>query len=265
MPGSKKSKTVAPGLTIQGDKQFSEISRRVYKYGFSKSMPMDDINAIASTVYKNIKESSDQEQTGRQFLWNMKTNKRTAKNLYDLVFNKKSDVPSESVKSSKSKASSTKEPIEPVAMEEQEPLPADVKLTFTDEPPSSAFNMQIDQEEAKEPKLSPAQIQHIKDVVKILEKDPKLKSDIKRTITEELTKGYINPEQFKQYSQELENVAIANEAPVAVRETKKTPKPRAKKSAQSDKAILPMEIETNIQKGKPKKSTRQKKEKVVVL
>ena len=60
-----------------------------------------------------------------------------------------------------------------------------------------------------------------------MEKEPKLKSEIKRTITEEPAKGYINPTQFKKYNQEIENLNTIQEAPQAIR-AMKTPKPRAK-------------------------------------
>ena len=101
--------------------------------------------------------------------------------------------------------------------------------------------------------------------MKILEKQPALKTDIRRTIVEELTKGYINPEQFKEYNQAIEDIAI-KEAPTAVR-ARKIPKPRAKKSQQSDNAIIPMEIEqtSKLPKGKEIKNTQKKKIKIVTL
>ena len=125
-------------------------------------------------------------------------------------------------------------------------------------PTEARDHMMID-ETIEEPKLSQSQLKHIKDVVKILEKQPALKTDIRRTIVEELTKGYINPEQFKEYNQAIEDIAI-KEAPTAVR-ARKTPKPRAKKSQQSDKAIIPMEIEqtSKLPKGKEIKNTQNKK------
>ena len=52
------------------------------------------------------------------------------------------------------------------------------------------------------------------------------------------------------YNQAIEDIAI-KEAPTAVR-ARKTSKPRAKKSQQSEKAIIPMEIEqtSKLPKGK---------------
>ena len=64
----------------------------------------------------------------------------------------------------------------------------------------------------EEPKISTSKVKHIKDVVKILEKQPALKNDIRRNIVEELTKGYINPDQFKEYNQAIEEAGI-KEAP----------------------------------------------------
>jgi len=131
-------------------------------------------------------------------------------------------------------------------------------------PTEARDHMMID-ETIEEPKLSKSQLKHIKDVVKILEKQPALKTDIRRTIVEELTKGYINPEQFKEYNQAIEDIAI-KEAPTAVR-ARKTPKPRAKKSQQTDKAIIPMDIEqtSKLPKGKEIKNTQKKKIKIVTL
>ena len=93
-----------------------------------------------------------------------------------------------------------------------------------------------------------------------MEKEPKLKNDINRTITEELTKGYINPEQFKHYKQETEKVNIMK-APIAIRGTQKTAKTRAKKSAQVETSNIPMDIDISSQlpKGKSKKDTQKRK------
>ena len=52
--------------------------------------------------------------------------------------------------------------------------------------------------------------------MKMLEKDPKLRANKKRTITEELTKGSINPDQFNKYNQEIERVQIEKEVPAAM-------------------------------------------------
>ena len=68
--------------------------------------------------------------------------------------------------------------------------------------------------------------------MKMLEKDPKRRADIKRTITEEVTKGSINPDQFDKCNQEIERVQIEKEVPEAIRGKRKKAKPRAKKSAQ---------------------------------
>ena len=90
-------------------------------------------------------------------------------------------------------------------------------------------------EDEVEPKLTEPQQKHIKGVIEILKKQPKLKADIKRTITEELTKGSINPAQFHQYVQEIENVMIEKEAPLAIRGKTKTPK--IDKSKKKEKVV----------------------------
>ena len=84
----------------------------------------------------------------------------------------------------------------------------------------------------KEEQLTEPQIKHIKGVIKVLKKEPKLKADIKRTITEELTKGTINPTQFKEYNNKIENAIIEAEAPIATRGESKT---KTKKDNQKKK------------------------------
>ena len=118
----------------------------------------------------------------------------------------------------------------------------------------------------KEPTLTTEQADHIAKVFDIIEKDPKLKADIRRTITEEVAKGTMKPDQFKVYDEELKMLDTKDATPEAIRQ-KKTPKPRAKKSMQSDKAIVPMDIETNpkLPKGPPLKGKEKKIKKVVVL
>jgi len=115
----------------------------------------------------------------------------------------------------------------------------------------------------EEPKLSTSQLKQIMDVIKILEEQPALKNDIRRTIVEELKKGYMKPEQFKEYNQAIEEAGI-KEAPSAVR-ARKTPKPRAKKSKQADIYILPTELEhiSKLPKGKEIKNIKKRKLKIV--
>ena len=76
------------------------------------------------------------------------------------------------------------------------------------------------------------------------------------------TKAKIKPEQYKVLSEHID----VKEEPQTIR-VKKAPKPRTKKSAQTDKAVIPMDIETSskLPKGKDKKDTQKKKPKIVTL
>ena len=112
-----------------------------------------------------------------------------------------------------------------------------------------------------EPELTDAQKKHITDIIQMIEKDPKLKADIKRTITEELTKGYINKSQYKMYNEELEKLNIIQDTPKAIR-GKRT----KRKNKQSDKSIIPLNLEPSpLPKDKPYKTTSKKKDKIVTL
>ena len=94
-----------------------------------------------------------------------------------------------------------------------------------------------------------------------------LNQDNSQLFSYKLTKGSINPDQFDKYNQEIERVQIEKEVPEAVRGTRKTAKPRAKKSAQVETSNIPMDIDISSQlpKGKSKKDTQKKKDKIVVL
>lgn len=88
----------------------------------------------------------------------------------------------------------------------------------------------------KEEQLTEPQIKHIQGVIKVLKKEPELKADIKRTITEELTKGTINPTQFKEYNNKIENAIIESEAPIAIRGELKV-KPKKDKQKKKPKVV----------------------------
>ena len=216
MPGSKKSKGPnVPGLrTEAGTQKYRTLVNRMFNIARVKQIPTEHVNAVLKVAYDSIKQSSNEELTGRQLLRNINDNEGSFTDLNSLLFNQKTAVSVSSKKSKTATKPSTfkeeKEAIasvlqkeavassskEPATMEEQQLEPLEFYmhqsyLPASEESQSSEFKMQVDQEEAKEPKLSQAQMQHIKEVVKILEKNPALKNDIKRTITEELTKGSI--------------------------------------------------------------------------
>ena len=207
-------------------------------------------------------------------LRNVNEKRTTARDLRDLVFAIKGPLPDpietdlEMELDVEEGEPSTKHKKDKGKLENP-PVPSDYAMSYMSVPTEARDDMNIVQEEVNEPKISQSQLDHINKVVKILEKHPGLKNDIRRTITEELTKGYINPEQFKEYNQaiELENV---KEAPIAVRankavRAKKAPKPRAKKSLQADVAMLPVDTSPKLPKGKDIKNNQKKKQKIVTL
>ena len=102
----------------------------------------------------------------------------------------------------------------------------------------------------------------MKNIVKLMNKHPDVKSEINKTLLEMYTKAKIKPEQYDILKQHIDT----KEQPQSIR-VKKEPKPRAKKSAQTDKAIIPMEIETisKLPKGKNIKDNQKKKPKIVTL
>ncbi len=112
----------------------------------------------------------------------------------------------------------------------------------------------------------PAYITHMKSIVKLVKKHPDVKSDINKTLLEMFTKAKIKPEQYDVLKQEIDT----REQPRAMRATR-APNPRAKRTAQSDKVITQMNIDSTIPttsslpKGKSKKDNQKKKQKVVVL
>jgi len=279
---SPQTHTTPPivGLTSTAEKKFQTIANKITHFAKIKKIEESEVSEAMRNAYHHIKGSTNQVKTARQFLKNIEDNQGTYSDVKDLLFRVKTVAPSASTAiTSKGKKKGKQQIGQPSKVESKseqsdtlsnvftaykgDTTDAETELTALMSLDSHIVDVETNKE--KEPKISQSQLQHIKEVVKILEKHPALKNDIRRTITEELTKGYINHEQFKEYNTAIEEVQ-AKEAPASIR-AKKTPKPRAKKSAQSDKAIIPMDIDTTskLPKGKSKKDNQKKKEKVVVL
>ena len=249
---TKTSQHSRPRLSSRVQNKMETIFKAINDFGQRKGLSIAEINKIHESAYYQVVNAREahrisSEKQANIILRNISNNEQTATNYLKLLYNV--DAP---------------ENISPsdvdIAGYISESTPSYMSV------PTEARDMQVDRDPKEEPKLSPSQLQHIEGVVKILEKDPKLKNDIKRTITEELTKGYINPDQFKHYNQELERITIEKEVPEAIRGKRKA-KPRAKKSAQADTPIIPMDIEqpSKLPKGKNKKDTQKKKPKIVTL
>ena len=255
-------------MSKTAEKFYKTLKNKVHEVSVIKGFDDEEQQKILISAKKNIITASNQKVAVVQMLRNVNENRATARDLYELVFAIKGQLPDpigadlgmeldieegEPSKKGKEKAppkAASKASSFPVL-----PLRSDGDMSE----PTEAMYLDVVE---KEPDLTDSQLKHIADVVKIMEKEPKLKSEIKRTITEELAKGYINPAQFKRYNQEIENLNTIQEAPQAIR-AKKTPKPRAKKSVQSDKAILPIDIGTTskLPKGKAINDNKKKETK----
>ena len=236
-----------PRLNKNVESLLSKLQHAINKFGEQKRFNPEQTKDAQALAYQNTINSrkmhnTNQKQILERMIKNADANMDKASTYEKLLFNIGSFK-------SKSKAESSF-PIFPLGSEGDE--------TFGEEEADI-----LPESQRREPVLSEAQLKHIKDVVDIMEKEPKLKNDINRTITEELTKGYINPEQFKHYKQEIEKVNIMK-APTAKRGSR-IAKPRAKKTKQMDIPAIPMDIDTpsNIPTGKTK--TQKKKDKIVVL
>ena len=282
-------------LTTTGEKRLKTLMGRLRSFRDYKQISPEALREFEYKVKNSVINASDQARYALRLIGNAKTNAGRARTFEELLADELPPTappapiagPSSSKSSKKSKG---KERVEMSPELEEDikkqlgvrkslqvttpatSIPSDYEMSYMSAPTTAKDNMILDDivqveggPSTNEPKISQSQLQHIKEVVTILEKHPALKEDIRRTITEELTKGYINPEQFKEYKQAIEAVSI-KEAPPAVR-ARKTPKPRAKKSAQSDIAIIPMDIESSskLPKGKEIKNNQKKKPKIVTL
>jgi hypothetical protein len=119
--------------------------------------------------------------------------------------------------------------------------------------------------------IHPAHKEHIENIKKLLEKEPKLKEEVKKIIVDQLVKAKIKPDQYKELNQEIENLKIATEAPQSRRRSAKkevkaeelleklvkVKKPRGKKGIES---AAPVDHSQ-----KPVKETYKNKKKVIRL
>ena len=75
---------------------------------------------------------------------------------------------------------------------------------------------------------------HMDTIKNLIEKEPKMKQEIKKIIIDQLVKAKIHPDQYKELSQKLDSL----EEPQAIRK-KAQPKPRAKKAKQNKESDIP--------------------------
>ncbi|MEI6188359.1 MAG: hypothetical protein WCP46_07710 [Alphaproteobacteria bacterium] len=244
-----------PKLNKNVGSLLTKLQHMINKFGEQNRFSIDKIKDAQAMAYENTVNSrkmhnTNQKQILQRMIINAESNMDRAPTYEKLLFNVGPSKVEAGPSKGKSKQSEDSFPIFP--------LGTSGDMTFDEEGDI------IPDSQHQQPVLSESQLKHIKDVVDIMEKEPKLKSDIHRTITEELTKGYINPDQFKHFKQKIDEADIKL-APEAIR-VKKTPKPRAKKSSPVDTPIIPMDIETssNLPKGNIK-DNQKKKTKVITL
>ena len=236
---SKTSEHSTPRLRTAVKDKFENILNQINEFGAVFRLPTSDINMAHRHVYENVVNARQahgvsQEKAVTKILENISKNKSTARDYMKLLYD---------VGAVTSASSSYTEPVQPpplvtAPVAAQAPSMTSDQTPIFDDDDTINHPMEVDTHQ-KEPELSPSQLKHISEVMKIMEKEPQLKKDIKRTITEELTKGYINHDQFKKYSSEIERVQIEKEIPEAIREIKTSkPKPSAKKAKQQVDTLM---------------------------
>ena len=101
---------------------------------------------------------------------------------------------------------------------------------------------------------------HIEDIKNILDKEPKLKEDIKKIIVDQMVKAKIRPDQYQELSAKINSL---EEIPKAVRT--RSSKPRAIKEKQNMQADVPVIIEkTKTRKPRAKKQNMQSDVPVII-
>ena len=242
-PETMKVKTLT-GDVKQNWVQFMKI---VKSWSHTKNIDTKNIYDFSRYYYKILTNSDRKQETLDTMMELFRRNMADKETLKDII--PIQVVPYEEQETANPESSEPK--IEDI-MDEDE------TQTVEQPPPPAVYSSNV---------LSPLQLKHIEEVVKIMQKEPKLKADIKRTITEELTKGYIKHDEFKKYNEEIEKLNITQDTPQTIRGKRTIKKPRAKKSKQVDIPIVPMEMDTlsKIPKGKSVKDNQKKKPKIVTL
>ena len=234
--------------TLKGEvrKNWVEFMKIVKSWSHPKNIDPKNIYDFSQYYYKILTNANRKQETLDAMMELFRRNMADKETLKDII--PIQVVPYEEQETANPESSEPK--IEDI-MDEDE------TQTVQQPPPPAVYSSNV---------LSPVQLKHIEEVVKIMQKEPKLKADIKRTITEELTKGYIKPDEFQRYNEELEKLNITQDTPQTIRE-KRTKKPRAKKSKQVDTPIVQMDMDTlsKLPKGKSKKDNQKKKPKIVTL
>jgi hypothetical protein len=250
-----------PGLTTTGTKKYKTIIKRLYDVANTKNIGAENVTAALKTVYSHIKGSSNQVKTAKQILQNINDNKGSYTDLNDLLFTQRSVAPSTSTNTSKGKEKTTEVGQPSTQTDETIILPENYHTGWTDEP---SDDMSLDQEHGLE-ELNEEHKKHIENIKQLLEKEPKLRDEIKKVIVDQLVKAKIKPDQYQELNEEIQKYQTpeATRAPRA----KRAPKPRAKKAPQSDTALLPMNVEASpkLPKGKEKKNNQKKIPKIVTL
>ena len=289
-------------ITQQAQTKLRTIQNKIIQFATHKGIPQETTLQIMAKIAREVVNASDQTRKAMKFLESIKTNNASANTIIELIG--ESLLPASPAPVAGPSSPSQKDSVEDV--DEYLPMPSSrssekVKLTAemaedikkqlearksrqVTTPESSQFDsnyfMEIETEgedrdittldkymknldvNEENEENEPPQVTHMKNILKLLKKHPEVKSDINKTLLEMFTKAKIKPEQYEILKQHIDT----KEQPQTIR-IKKAPKPRAKKSAQTDKALIPMDIETSskLPKGKAIKNNQKKKPKIVTL
>ena len=287
-------------LTKQAGTKLKTIQNKITTFATHKGISPAITTQIISRIKKDVENASDQKKEAMKILENIKVNQVMANTIPELIGSPlpptappasiagpsssqqdtSTDVLSEpSTKSSKSSSlfKMSKEMKENLKkqLEARKSAQVTTPRTSIDSDESYYMDVETGNEERDVATIDrymknlditeenePVHITHMKNIVKLMNKHPDVKSEINKTLLEMYTKAKIKPEQYEILRQHIDT----KEQPQTIR-VKKEPKPRAKKSAQTDKAIIPMEIETisKLPKGKNIKDNQKKKPKIVTL
>ena len=278
----KSPENVKKTLTKQAQIKLKTIQNKIHKFATYKGISPETALHTLSKIEHAVENASDQKRKAMKILENIKDNDSMANTINELIGEPLSptaphepiagpssssqkdydeDVfyePSQtsSRRSSKKISSDVEEEIKKQLAARKSAIPRnsvqsddddymDVNTENEDIDIATMDNYMknLDITEKDEPNY----ITHMKNIVKLLKKHPDVKSDINKTLLEMFTKQKIKPEQYEVLKQHIDN----KEQPQTIR-AKKTPNPRTKKSAQSDIAILPVDIGTTskLPKGK---------------
>jgi hypothetical protein len=270
-------------------KKYNDSAKFYYNILANSPNSMDMLNRMKYLFYSNLHKKTIEDAIPVRYATSDKPSSSTQEpideskyNMYQAGENEyvTSAQPSSSTQEARAQpSSSTQEPIDisqynMYQVGENEYVGFDKDMEREEAGPSvTGYTDQLEDEylrrerekeqEELDKELREKHMGHINNIKNLLEKEPKLKDDIKKIIVDQLVKAKIKPEQYNELKQQIESL----EVPQAIR-AKRTSKPRAKKSQQYQQTDIPMIIDKEyspLPKSKEPKSRQKKKDKVVDL